>query len=110
MARCILLIMLIAGGSGCAPVGVWTGVVADDVCRDHHEWDEHGPARTQRDCTLICVDRGAKFVLVSDGQVYGIAGDHSAVLRQAAGTVVTARGSLRAGVITVTAWDQAPSY
>ena len=106
LIRYTFIAVLTAGAVGCAPAGTWTGMVTDDMCRSHHEWDEHGPPQTARDCTLLCVDRGARFVLISEDQVYGIAGD-AALLRQVAGSVVTVRGAIRDGVITVSAIDQA---
>lgn len=100
---------LLLGLSGCAAPSSWTGIVSDDYCGAYHVWDEHGPPLTERECTLISVERGAKFVLVVDDVVHPIENQDHPDLAQAAGHKVTVRGRMIDGVITMTAIDVLPA-
>ena len=72
--KILVLVAVIAAGL----VGVWlrptpviaVGVIGDSLCKhEHHRF----PDRTgDAPCTLGCVKAGAKFVLVTDRQVYRI--------------------------------------
>ncbi len=95
--------------AGCTSATKWTGTISDDDCGAYHVWDEHGPPLSERECTLICVKRGASFVLVVDGQVHPIANQAHPDLERAAGLEVMLTGRMTDGTIHVDAIDLSPS-
>jgi hypothetical protein len=46
------------------------GVIGDSACGEQHLYVN--PHRDAQDCTLGCVSRGARFVLIAGGKVYDI--------------------------------------
>ncbi|HUY13314.1 MAG TPA: hypothetical protein VMX16_06755 [Terriglobia bacterium] len=74
----------------------WTGVVSDSNCRAKHSTASDEAAH----CVSQCVARGAKYVLVSSGNVFQVIPQDQ--LADYAGKSVTVQGSLRGDTITVT--------
>ena len=100
-----MLAALAVSAASCAPEQSLNGYLSDAHCGGTHEWDEHGPPLTERECTLMCVKRGAPFVLVSGGRVYPIANQDHPDLSVHAGTMVRVTGRLQDGTIRVSALE-----
>jgi putative zinc finger protein len=92
--KILLLVAIIVAGL----VGVWlrptpviaVGVVGDSFCRHDHD---RFPDRTgDPECTLGCVKAGAKFVLVTEQQVYRISNQQMPELSAFADRRVKVRG------------------
>ena len=81
----------------------WTGKISDSNCGATHKTAaEHGgKAMTDRECTQACIKGGAKYVFVSDGNVYKIENQAFAGLPLHAGHAVTLRGDMKGDTITV---------
>jgi hypothetical protein len=97
----LVLGALAAATSSCAAEQSLTGYLSDAHCGGTHEWDEHGPPLTERECTLMCVKRGAAFVLVSDGRVYTIENQDHPDLAAHAGDMVRVTGRVQDGTVRV---------
>ena len=51
----------------------WKGAISDSNCNGKHQAGEHdGKKMTDADCTAVCIKKGAKYVFVSDGNVFRI--------------------------------------
>jgi hypothetical protein len=76
----------------------WTGVISDSQCGG-----DHGGEVDERECTLKCVGRGDKFVLVTDhgAKVWAIANQGFDALVQHAGHTVKVTGEQRGNAIVV---------
>ncbi|MCA1586994.1 MAG: hypothetical protein LC791_20235 [Acidobacteria bacterium] len=68
---------------------------------------EHGKKGTDKDCTLMCVKKGAKYVFVTGGQVRPIANQDFKDLQQFAGDTVRLTGELKNDAITVSRIEKA---
>jgi hypothetical protein len=80
----------------------WTGQVSDSMCGASHAKMIAGhPGMSERECALACVKGGGKYVFVSDGKVYNIANQGSALLETHAGHTVRLTGELKGETITV---------
>ena len=81
----------------------WIGQISDSMCGASHSKMTAGhPGMTDRDCALACVKGGGQFVFVSDGKVYKIANQDSALLQMHAGHAgVTLTGEMKGDTITV---------
>ena len=81
----------------------WVGQVSDSMCgASHAKMTGAHPGMTDRDCALACVKGGGQFVFVSDGKVYKIANQDSALLQMHAGHAgVTLTGDMNGDTITV---------
>ena len=88
----------------------WTGKISDSSCGASHDMmTEHGTTGTDKDCTLMCVKKGAKYVFVSGNQVRAIANQDFKDLQQFAGDTVTLTGELKDNAITVRRIEKAQS-
>ena len=83
-----LLVALIASSTFAAPQ-TWTGTISDSMCGAKHMEGEHGMKVSDKECTEMCVKKGAKYVLVSDGKVLAIANQDFKGLAQLKGDAVT---------------------
>jgi hypothetical protein len=80
----------------------WTGTISDSTCRAKHMEGEHGTRVSDKDCTGMCVKKGAKYVFVSDGKVLIIANQDFKGLTQQAGAAVKLTGALNGDTVTIT--------
>jgi hypothetical protein len=80
-----------------------TGKISDDMCGASHAkmMAQHADAKTERDCTLACVQGGAKYVFVSSGKVYKIENQDLAELKEHAGHTVKLTGEMKGDSIIV---------
>jgi len=97
---------LLAGIAALAPAAPITmnGTISDSMCGASHSkmMEMHKDAKmTDRDCTLACVQHGAKYVFVSDGKVYQIANQNMPALMKQAGEAVRLTGDVNGDTITV---------
>jgi len=81
----------------------WIGQISDSMCgASHAKMTSAHPGMTDRECALACVKGGGQFVFVSDGKVYKIANQDSALLQMHAGHPgVTLTGEMKGDTITV---------
>ena len=81
----------------------WTGQISDSMCGASHAMMTSGhPGMTDRDCAQACIKAGGKYVFVSDGKVYKIANQESALLQMHVGHAgVTLTGDMNGDTITV---------
>lgn len=105
--RRVLAIVAVGVSSGCESSSTLAGVVSDAVCAAAHVWDEHGPPLTEPECVLQCNKRGAKFVLVTDDEVFEIANQEHPNLDRAAGREVMVQGRIYDGFISISRVDVA---
>ncbi len=94
-------------GTGLAAQQTWTGQISDATCGAKHMSGEHGMKVTDRECTLMCVRKGAKYVFVNDGKVLAIANQDFKGLRQHAGETVKLTGELKGDAVTVSKIEKA---
>ena len=73
----------------------WTGTISDSMCGASHG---SNPAKQ---CTLGCVKKGAKFVIVVGDKVYGITNQNVPGLAKYAGDSVKVTGTMSGDEITV---------
>jgi hypothetical protein len=59
---------------GCSSERTWEGRISDDVCKGLHDWDEHGARTTEQECALSCIKAGAKYVFLTDGEMFSLQG------------------------------------
>jgi hypothetical protein len=79
----------------------WKGAISDSNCNGRHQAGEHdGKKMTETDCTAICIKKGAKYVFVSDGNVFKIANQKSKAIARHAGQQVELTGTLEGDTIT----------
>lgn len=82
--------------------GIWTGTISDSSCGASHDaMTEHGKKGTDKQCTQMCVMKGAKYVFVNDGKVLMIKNQNFADLKTFAGDRVMVSGDLTGDTITV---------
>lgn len=85
-----------------ARTGIWTGIISDSSCAASHDaMTEHGTKATDRQCTQMCVLRGAKYVFVNNGRVLMVKNQNLADLKTFAGDRVMLSGDLTGDTITV---------
>lgn len=72
------------------------GFISEDQCGASHS----APTASATKCVKGCIARGAAPVLVSDGKVYKLKGEDSAV-KNLAGQNVTIKGTVDGDTITV---------
>ena len=66
-----------------AASGTWTGTISDSSCGASHDaMTEHGAKATDKQCTQMCVLKGAKYVFVNDGKVLMIKNQDFADLKK----------------------------
>lgn len=86
-----------------AAAGSWTGTISDSACGASHDaMTEHGKKGTDKECTLMCLKKGAKYVFVNQGKVLMIKNQDFAQLSKYAGDKVTVTGDLAGDTITIT--------
>jgi hypothetical protein len=86
-----------------AAQGTWTGTISDSLCGlSHAAMTEHGTKGTDKQCTTLCVTKGAKYVFVTDGKVLMIANQDLKDLKTFAGDRVTATGDLNRDTVRIT--------
>jgi len=86
-----------------AAQGTWTGTISDSMCGlSHSAMTEHGTKATDKQCTEMCVQHGAKYVFVTDCKVVNIANQNFKELKTFAGDRVTLSGNLSGDTVTVT--------
>jgi hypothetical protein len=73
-----------------------TGVITDDMCGSEHMM----PGKSNAECARACVKHGSKYVLMSGGKNYALAGKASEV-DALAGKKVTVSGDLSGVTLTV---------
>ena len=96
---------LIATAPACSTGQSLSGTISDARCGSMHDWDEHAPPLTERDCTLVCIKAGSSYVLVSDGHVYAITNQDHPGLAEHAGRTVRLTGTMQDSTLTVTRFD-----
>ncbi len=82
----------------------WTGRISDSMCGLSHAAmtaSHGGKAMSDRDCTLLCLRNGGKFVLISDGKIYVIGNQDFKALQELAGLPVILTGEMDAHSIRV---------
>ena len=85
-----------------AKTGIWTGIISDSSCgKSHDAMTEHGTKATDKQCTQVCVLRGAKYVFVNGGRVLMVKNQDFADLKTFAGDRVMVSGDLTGDSITV---------
>ena len=95
-------------GASLASADTWTGKISDSSCGSSHDtMTEHGKKGNDKDCTLMCVKDGSKFVFVEKDTVMPIANQDFKDLQRFAGETVTLTGDLKDKSITVTKIEKA---
>jgi hypothetical protein len=93
---------LLSYGSVSAANGTWTGTISDSGCGASHDaMTEHGKKGNDKQCTQMCVMKGAKYVFVNDGKVLMIKNQNLADLKKYAGDRVTISGDLSGDTVTI---------
>lgn len=85
----------------------WTGQISDSMCGVTHMASEHGTKVSDKPCTQMCVNKGAKYVLVSEGKVLAIVNQEFKGLAPHAGETVRLTGELKGNAITVSKVEKA---
>jgi hypothetical protein len=95
-------------GAGPSAAETWTGKISDSSCGASHDtMTEHGKKGSDKDCTLMCIKKGEKYVFVHEGKVLPIANQNFKGLREFAGDTVRLTGDLKDDTITVTKIEKA---
>jgi hypothetical protein len=95
--------VLVFYGSAFAANGTWTGSISDSACRaSHAAMTDHGKKATDKECTEMCLKKGAKYVFVNGDKVIMINNQNFADLKKYAGDRVTVTGDLTGDTITIT--------
>ena len=84
------------------------GTITDARCGGNHDWDEHGPVTTERECILMCIKSGARYVLVSGRQVHAIANQDHPGLAEHAGREARVTGRMNEDALTISGFDTTP--
>ena len=93
---------MVTYSSASAATGTWTGTISDSGCGASHDaMTEHGKKGNDKQCTQMCVMKGAKYVFVNDGKVLMIKNQNLADLKKFAGDRVTVTGDLSGDTLTV---------
>lgn len=104
--RSALGVLVVVGVFAVFPVAAraeqtWKGAISDSNCNGKHQAGEHdGKKMTDADCTAVCIKKGAKYVFVSDGNVFRIANQKSKAIARHAGQQVELTGTLEGDTIT----------
>ena len=106
MKKAILGLIAVGAVMSYVPVsaekGTWTGTISDSGCGASHDaMTEHGKKGSDKQCTEMCVMKGAKYVFVNDGKVLMIKNQNLADLKKFAGDRVTVTGALSGAPLTV---------
>jgi hypothetical protein len=100
----VLLCSLSVSPATVAASGTWQGKISDSRCASSHK---NGPSTGGQilndvECSELCVEAGAKFVLVTDNGVYAIANQDFKGLRANMDKMVQLDGDLKDTTLTVT--------
>jgi hypothetical protein len=99
---CCVAVATGLAGFATAANQTWTGQISDSMCgASHAKMIAMHKNLNDRSCTLGCVSHGAKYVFVTDGNVYKIANQDFAALQKGAGETVRLTGDLEGDTITV---------
>lgn len=104
--RSALGVIVVIGAFAVVPAAAqkeqtWKGAISDSKCNGKHPAGEHdGKAMSEADCTKVCLNKGAKYVFVSDGKVYQLANQKSRTIASHAGQQVELTGTLEGDTIT----------
>ena len=99
----LLISLLLLSSQVFAARQTWIGRISDSMCgADHSGMANGGKKVDPRDCSLLCVKEGAKFIFVNKGKVYGIGNQGLDDLAKHAGHNVTLTGDLAADGKTIT--------
>jgi hypothetical protein len=101
-----LVVALTAAPAFAAPQ-TWTGTISDSMCGAKHMEGEHGMKVSDKECTTMCVKKGAKYVFVTDGKVLAIANQDFRGLAQQAGAAVRLTGELKSDSVTISKLEKA---
>jgi hypothetical protein len=96
------VLMTLAAVPAFAAPRTWTGTISDSTCGVKHMEGEHGMKVSDKDCTAMCVKKGAKYVFVTDGKVLAIADQDFKALARQAGAAVRLTGTLDGDAVTIT--------
>ncbi len=100
--------MVLPFAAGLSAAETWTGKISDSSCGVSHDtMTEHGAKATDKQCTAMCVMKGAKYVFVREGKVLKIGNQDFKGLQQFAGDAVKLTGDLKGDTITVTKVEKA---
>jgi len=81
----------------------WKGAISDSMCNGKHSAGEHdGKKMTDAECTKVCMNKGAKYVFVSEGKVYQLANQKSRTIASHAGQEVELIGTVEGDTINAT--------
>jgi len=99
----LLVLALVAASPVLAAEQTWVGKISDSDCgAKHMSGTEHeGAKMSDADCVKACIDKGAKYVFVSEGKVIDIANQDFADLKTHAGETVKLTGEKTGEAITV---------
>jgi hypothetical protein len=105
MEKLILGLLVMTAGvmTVSAAEQTWTGKISDSNCGAMYKTavEHDGKAMTDRECTEACIKGGAKYVFVSDGNVYKIENQDLALLQEHAGHTMRLTGEMKGDTITV---------
>ena len=104
----VTVVMALSFAASLSAAETWRGKISDSSCGVSHDtMTEHGTKGTDKQCTAMCIMKGAKYVFVRDGNVLKIANQDFKGLQEFAGDTVRLTGNLKGDVITVTKVEQA---
>ncbi|HLG54315.1 MAG TPA: hypothetical protein VI485_03225 [Vicinamibacterales bacterium] len=104
------LVVLTSSPTISAQTRTLTGKISDSSCGASHDaMTEHGKKGSDKQCTEMCVMKGARYVLVADGKVLNIANQDFKDLKAFAGDSVTVNGDVKADTVTITKMAKAPA-
>ena len=83
----VALMAFLACGLSFAAEKTWTGSISSSMCNAAHNVMDH-------DCIMNCIKAGAKYVFVSEGQVYEIQNQDNSDLEKYAGQKVKLTGGV----------------
>ena len=104
--RLSALLVALSSVSAFAAPRTWTGTISDSMCGAKHMQGEHGTKISEKECTEMCVKKGATYVFVSDGKVLTIANQGFKGLAQQAGAAVKLTGELKGDTVTISKLEQ----
>ncbi|HEX4825437.1 MAG TPA: hypothetical protein VFV19_14125 [Candidatus Polarisedimenticolaceae bacterium] len=105
----LLVLVLVAASPALAAPQTWVGKISDSDCgAKHMSGSEHeGAKMSDADCVKACIDKGAKYVFVSEGKVIDISNQDFADLKAHAGETVKLTGEKTDAGIAVTKIEKA---
>jgi len=104
--RSALGVIVVIGAFAVVPAAAqkdqtWKGAISDSKCNGKHPPGEHdGKGMTDAECTKVCMNKGAKYVFVSEGKVYQLSNQKSRTIISHAGQQVELIGTIEGDTIT----------